>query len=133
MDVGEDTTLSDGNILEQHVELLIVADGKLDVAGVDPRPLVVTRGVASQLEDLGSEVLEDSSQVHGGTRPDPVSVPAFLQEPVERNVSYESCKTTHINNNTTKHDHTHNNTIKTYLHGRPFLCLLCQPYFFDWK
>ncbi len=36
LDVGEDTTLGDGHTGEQLVELLIVADGQLEVAGDDP-------------------------------------------------------------------------------------------------
>jgi hypothetical protein len=54
--VGEDTTLRDDNIAEELVELLIVADGELQVAGHDTRLLVVAGGVTGQLEDLGGEV-----------------------------------------------------------------------------
>ena len=45
-----------------HV-LLIVADGELQVTGDNTLLLVVAGGVASKLEDLGSEVLEDCSKV----------------------------------------------------------------------
>ena len=43
--------------------LLIVTDGKLQVAGNDTLLLVVTCSVASELEDLGSEVLKDGGEV----------------------------------------------------------------------
>ena len=33
VDVGEDTALGDGHAAEELVELLVVADGQLDVAG----------------------------------------------------------------------------------------------------
>ena len=66
VDVGEHTTRRDGDFPEQLVQLLVVAHSQLDVAGDDAGLLVVTGGVASQLEHLSSEVLEDSGQVHRG-------------------------------------------------------------------
>jgi len=67
VDVGEDTAGSDGDAAEQLVELLIVADGELDVPGDDAALLVVAGGVACELEDLGGKVLEDGGEVHWGT------------------------------------------------------------------
>lgn len=67
MDVGENTTLGDGDVSEELVQLLIVADGELQVTGDDTGLLVVTSGVTSQLEDFGSQVLKDGSEVDGGT------------------------------------------------------------------
>lgn len=52
---------------EELVQLLIVADGELQMTRDDTGLLVVTSGVASQLKNLSSEVLQDSSQVDGGT------------------------------------------------------------------
>lgn len=52
---------------EQLVQLLIVSDGELEMTGDDTGLLVVASGVASKLEDFGSEVLKDSSEVDGGT------------------------------------------------------------------
>ena len=37
MDVGEDTALGDGDAVHELVELLVVADGELEVARVDAR------------------------------------------------------------------------------------------------
>jgi len=65
--VGEDTTSSDGHVAEKDVELLVVADSKLEVAGDDAAALVVAGGVAGELQDLSAQVLEDSSEVDGGT------------------------------------------------------------------
>ena len=45
MDVGEDTTLGDGDVAEQAVQLLVVADGELQVTRDDARLLVVTSAV----------------------------------------------------------------------------------------
>jgi len=67
VDVGENTTLGDGDVSEKLVQLLVVADGELQVTGDDTGLLVVTSGVTGQLEDFGSEVLEDGSEVDGST------------------------------------------------------------------
>ena len=66
VDVGEDSASSDGNAAEELVELLVVLDGKGDVAGGDAGLLVVAGGVAGELEDLGAQVLEDGGEVDGG-------------------------------------------------------------------
>ena len=50
-------------VREEAVEFLVVANGELQVTRDDTRLLVVAGGVASELEDLGGEVLEDSSDV----------------------------------------------------------------------
>ena len=63
---------------EELAQLLIVADSQLDVAGDDSGLLVVASGVAGQLEHLGGQVLEDGSQVDGGTGTDALGVAALL-------------------------------------------------------
>ena len=83
LDVGEDTTLGDGDTREKLVQLLVITDGELEMSGDDSGLLVVTGSVASQLEDLSSEVLKDSSQVDGGTSTHALSVVAFAQETVD--------------------------------------------------
>lgn len=83
MNVGQNTTLCDGDVSQQLVQLLIVSDGELKVTGDDTGLLVVTSGVASQLEDFGSEVLEDSGQVDGSTGTDTLSVVALSQKTVD--------------------------------------------------
>lgn len=83
MNVGEDTTLGDGDVAEQLVQLLVVADGELEMTGNDTGLLVVTGGVSSQLEDLSSQVLEDGSEVDGSTGTDTLSVVALAEETVD--------------------------------------------------
>ena len=80
VDVGEDTTGGDGSAGEKTGELLVVADGELDVAGHNAGLLVVAGGVAGELKNLSGEVLEDGSEVHGGTSADALSVAASLEE-----------------------------------------------------
>jgi hypothetical protein len=45
-------------------QLLVVADGELQVARHDTVLLVVARGVARELEDFCGEVFEDGGEVH---------------------------------------------------------------------
>ena len=47
LDVGQDTSLGDGDTGEQFVQLLVVPDGELEVTGDDPGLLVVTGSIAS--------------------------------------------------------------------------------------
>ena len=82
LDVGEDTTLSDGNSGEKLVQLLVVADGELEMSGDDSRLLVVTGSVTGQLEDLSSEVLEDGGQVDGGASTNSLGVVSLTKESV---------------------------------------------------
>ena len=83
LDVGEDTTLSDGDSGEKLVQLLVVTDGELKMSRDDSGLLVVTSGISGQLEDLSSEVLEDGSQVDRGTSTNALGVVALAEEPVD--------------------------------------------------
>ena len=62
MDVGEHTARGDGDAAHELVELLVVADGELEVARGYLRVLVLPGSVAGLLEDLLGEVLEDGSE-----------------------------------------------------------------------
>ena len=79
MDVGQDASIGNGDCPQELAELLIIADGELDVTGYDTVLLVVTSCVASQLQHLCRNVLEDSCQVDWGTSTDPLGVLALLQ------------------------------------------------------
>ena len=79
MDVWENTTSSDSGSAEELVELLVVADGELHVAGRDAALLVVAGCVAGELKDLSAEVLEDGRHVDGGAASDAGCVAALLQ------------------------------------------------------
>jgi len=83
VDVGENTTLGDGNVAKKLVQFLIVADGELQVAGDDTGLLVITGSVTGQLEDLSSEVLEDGGQVDGGTSTNTLGVVALAEKTVD--------------------------------------------------
>ncbi|XP_053922417.1 uncharacterized protein LOC104057267 [Cuculus canorus] len=66
LDVGQHPALRDRHLAQQLVELLVVADGELQVAGDDARLLVVAGRVARQLQDLGRQLPLRSSRC---TRP----------------------------------------------------------------
>jgi hypothetical protein len=83
VNVGKDTTLGDGDVSKKLVQLLVVPDGELEMAGDDTGLLVVAGGIASQLEDLSREVLKDGSEVDGGTGTDTLSVVALAEETVD--------------------------------------------------
>lgn len=67
MNVWQNTTLCDRDMSEKLVQFLIVADGELEMTRDDTGLLVIASGVTSQLEDFGRKVLENSSEVDGGT------------------------------------------------------------------
>ena len=68
---------------QELVQLLVVSDGELEMTGDDTGLLVVTSGVAGQLEDLSSKVLENGCEVDWSTSTDTLSVVALAEETVD--------------------------------------------------
>jgi len=83
LNVGQHTTLGNGDSGEQFVELLVVTDGELQMAWNDPALLVVAGSIACQLEDLGSEVFHDGCQVDRGSSTHSLGVVSFPQVTVD--------------------------------------------------
>lgn len=83
MDVGQNTTLGDGDVTEQLVQLLVVANCELQVAGDDTGLLVVAGGVASQFQNLSRKVLEHGSEVDGSTSTNTLGVVALAKQTVD--------------------------------------------------
>ena len=83
LDVGEDSTLGNGDSRQELVQLLIIPDGKLEMAGDDPCLLVVTGSIASQLKDLSSKVLHDCSQVDRGTSSNTLSIVSLAEKAMD--------------------------------------------------
>ena len=97
------TTLGDDNTTKELVQLLIVADGELQVARNDtkiidasmitcakeagpmyaPLFLVITCSIARKLKNLSSQVFEDRGKVDGSTSPDTLSIVAALEHTVD--------------------------------------------------
>ena len=82
VDVWKDTTLGDGNVTEELVQLFVVADGELKVTGDNTGLLVVTRGVAGQFENFGSQVLENGCEIDGSTSTDTLGIVTLAEKTV---------------------------------------------------
>lgn len=82
LNVGQDTTLCDGDTGQELVQLFVVTDGQLQVTRDDPGLLVVTSGVSGQLENFSGQVLHDGRQVDGGSGADTFSVASFAEHTV---------------------------------------------------
>ena len=67
VDVGQDTSSSNGDSSEQLVQFLVVLDGKGDVTGHNTRLLVVTSSVSCKFQNLSAQVLQDGSKVYWGS------------------------------------------------------------------
>jgi hypothetical protein len=83
VNVWQDTTLRDCNVSQKLVQLLIVADGELEMTRDDTGLLVVTGGIASKFEDFSSEVFKYGCKVDWGTSTDTLGVVALSQETVD--------------------------------------------------
>ncbi|XP_042201411.1 uncharacterized protein LOC121851537 [Callorhinchus milii] len=73
LDIGQHAALSDSHSPQQLVQLLVVADGQLQVPGDDPGLLVVAGGVARQLQHLSGQILEHRGQIDRGSGPHAIS------------------------------------------------------------
>ena len=78
MDVGEHTAVGDGDAAEELVELLVVADSELQVAGGDAA-LLLSRAALSASSRISAQILHDGGEVYGGTATDAGSVAAELE------------------------------------------------------
>ena len=83
LDVGQDTTLSDGDTGQELVQLFVVTDGQLQVTRDDPSLLVVASGVSGQLENFSGQILHDGGQVDGSSSTDALSVAAFAEHTMD--------------------------------------------------
>ena len=83
LDVGQDAALGDRDARQQLVQLLVVADGQLEMTRDDARLLVVAGGVAGQLEHLGGQVLHDGCQVDGRSGTDALGIVTLAQQTVD--------------------------------------------------
>ena len=83
LDVGQDTSLGDGDSGQKLVQLLVITDGQLQVTWDDPGLLVVTGSVTCQLEHFSGQVFHDSSQVDWGSSSNPLSIVSLAQQTVD--------------------------------------------------
>ena len=83
VNVGEDTTLGDGDVSEKLVQLLVVPDGELEMAGNDTGLLVVAGSVTGQLQNFSSQIFHDGGQVHWCSGSDTFGVVSFSQQTMD--------------------------------------------------
>ena len=82
LDVGQDTTLGDGDTGQELVQLFVVTDCQLQVTRDDPSLLVVASGVSGQLENFSGQVLHDGRQVDGSSGSNTFGVATFAEHTV---------------------------------------------------
>lgn len=83
LDVGEDTTLGNGDSGQELVQFLVVADSQLQVTGNDTSLLVVSGGVTCKFKYFSGQVLHDSSEVDGSASSDSFGVISLAEETVD--------------------------------------------------
>ena len=83
MDVGQNSSLGDGDSGQQFVQLLVVADGELEMSGDDPGLLVVSSCVSSQLQDFSGEILHHGAEVDRGACANQLGVVALAKKSVD--------------------------------------------------
>lgn len=64
MNVRKDASRSNRDFSKKLVQLLVIANSKLNVSGDDTRFLVVACCVPCELQHFGSQVLQDGGKVH---------------------------------------------------------------------
>jgi hypothetical protein len=70
-------------MVQELAQLLIVANGKLEMTGDNSTLLVIARGITSQLENLSGEILKHSSQVDWSTGTDTIFGIVFPKVPMD--------------------------------------------------
>ena len=83
LDVGQDTTLGDGDSREKFVQLLVITDGELKMSWDDSGLLVVTGSIASEFKDFSGQVFHDGGQVNWGTSTYAFGIVALSQKSVD--------------------------------------------------
>lgn len=83
MNVGQYTTLSDGDVSKKLVQFFVITDGKLKMARNDTGLLVVTSGVTSQFENFSSEVLKNCGKVDGSTSTNTLGIVSATKETMD--------------------------------------------------
>lgn len=83
LNVWQYTTLSDGDSRKKLVQLLVITNGKLEMSGDDSGLFVVSCGIACQLEDLSSQILQDCGEVDWCTGSHSLGIVSLSQETMD--------------------------------------------------
>ena len=83
VDVWDNTSRSDGDVVEELVKFFIIADGKHDVTWRNTGLLVVAGSITGKFENFDSEVLEDGGHEDWSAGTDTVAIATLTEESVE--------------------------------------------------
>lgn len=83
LDVWQNTTLGNGDARKKFVQLLVITDCQLQVAGDNSGLLVVAGSISCQLQNFGSQVLEHGSQVDWSPSSYTLCIVALAQQTVD--------------------------------------------------
>lgn len=83
LDVGQHSSLGDSHTSQELVELLVVANGQLEVPRDDPGLLVVPSRVPRQLQNLSGQILQHGREVHRCPGADSLRIVPLAEEPVD--------------------------------------------------
>ena len=81
VNVGKNSSWSNSNSSKKLVQFLIILDSKSNVPGYNTALLVITSSISSKLENLSTEVLENSSKVYGCSSSDTACVLSLTEVP----------------------------------------------------
>jgi len=79
LDKGNNTALADNNVTQQLVQFFVIADGELEMARDYTLLLVVAGSIASELQNLSGEILQDCSKVDRCPGSDTLSIVSTLE------------------------------------------------------
>jgi len=80
VDVWKHTSLGNRNVPQELVQLLVIANGELQVTGDDAGLLVISCCVASKLENFGRQVLQDGGEVDRSSGADTLGVVSLAEK-----------------------------------------------------
>ena len=83
LDVGENTTLSNGDSGEKFVQFFVIANGELEMSWDDTSFLVITGSISGQFENLSGQIFHDSGEVNWGSGSNTFSVVSFAEKSVD--------------------------------------------------
>ena len=83
LDVGQNSTLSNGNSGQEFVQLFVVTDSELKMSWDNSGLLVVPGGVTSELENLSCQVFHNGSEINGSSSSYTLGIVAFAEKSVD--------------------------------------------------
>jgi hypothetical protein len=67
VNVGKDTSVSNGGVAHEFVKFFVVSDGEEDVSGDDSGLFVIFGGVSGKFQNFSGQIFKDGSEIDGGS------------------------------------------------------------------